>query len=185
MSIGVDGTGAVRHSFSLFDGVRTQPARYRHDNDRELPRTPNEIYELNRAMVRRMNEISTDCGIPVVPSLGTLVFFWSFCFEWMGCCVEALTLTTYVHTYEMLRCSTLWYDSLRDLRTHTFARVRPSTSVDGTLLVQATTISGVSTASCAFTGSRGLNFVSRFSWLRPRTGMRPYTAHVRFFILSA
>ena len=74
---------------------------------------------------------------------------------------------------------------LRNLRTRMFVRVRPSTSVDGTLLVQATTISGVSTASCAFTGSRGLNFVSRFSWLRPRMGMRPYTAHVRFFILSA
>ena len=110
MSIGVDGTGAVRHSFSPFDGVRTQPARYRHDNDRELPRTPNEIYELNRAMVRRMNGIFTDRGIPVVPSIGTLVFLWSFCFEWMGCCVEALTLTTYVHTYEMLRCSTLLHD---------------------------------------------------------------------------
>ena len=32
---------------------------------------------------------------------------------------------------------------LRDLRTRMFVRVQPSTSVDGTLLVQATTISGV------------------------------------------
>ena len=42
----------------------------RHDNDRELPRTPDEIYELNRAMARRMNEVFTSRGIPVVPTLG-------------------------------------------------------------------------------------------------------------------
>ncbi|THH11704.1 hypothetical protein EW145_g447 [Phellinidium pouzarii] len=42
----------------------------RHDNDRELPRTPDEIYTLNRAMVQRMNEVFTSRGIPVVPSLG-------------------------------------------------------------------------------------------------------------------
>ncbi|KAH8118273.1 Metallo-dependent phosphatase-like protein, partial [Phellopilus nigrolimitatus] len=42
----------------------------RHDNDRELPRTPSEIYELNRAMVRRMNEVFTSRGVPVVPCLG-------------------------------------------------------------------------------------------------------------------
>ncbi|EJD01156.1 uncharacterized protein FOMMEDRAFT_21595 [Fomitiporia mediterranea MF3/22] len=42
----------------------------RHDNDREVPRTPDEIYELNRAAARRMNEIFTSRGIPVVPTLG-------------------------------------------------------------------------------------------------------------------
>ncbi|KAL5507973.1 hypothetical protein ACEPAH_5591 [Sanghuangporus vaninii] len=42
----------------------------RHDNDREIPRTPDEIYELNRAMARRMNEVFTSRGIPVVPTLG-------------------------------------------------------------------------------------------------------------------
>ncbi|KAL5530139.1 hypothetical protein ACEPAF_6396 [Sanghuangporus sanghuang] len=42
----------------------------RHDNDREIPRTPDEIYELNRAMAHRMNEVFTSRGIPVVPTLG-------------------------------------------------------------------------------------------------------------------
>ncbi|PAV20894.1 vacuolar endopolyphosphatase [Pyrrhoderma noxium] len=42
----------------------------RHDNDREIPRTPDEIYDLNRAVVRRMTEVFTTRGIPVVPSLG-------------------------------------------------------------------------------------------------------------------
>ena len=54
-------------------GTPIKSAIHRHDNDRELPRTLNEIYELNRAMVRRMNEIFTDRGIPVVPSLGALL----------------------------------------------------------------------------------------------------------------
>ena len=47
---------------------------FRHDNDREIPRTPDEIYDLNRAVVRRMTEVFTTRGIPVVPSLGTDVF---------------------------------------------------------------------------------------------------------------
>ncbi|KAF8655288.1 hypothetical protein AX16_003187 [Volvariella volvacea WC 439] len=42
----------------------------RHDNDRKLPRTPDEIYDLNRAVARRMDEIFLSRGIPVVPSLG-------------------------------------------------------------------------------------------------------------------
>ncbi|THV08536.1 hypothetical protein K435DRAFT_641814, partial [Dendrothele bispora CBS 962.96] len=42
----------------------------KHDNDRKIPRTPSEIYDLNRAMTRRMEQIFTTKGIPVVPSLG-------------------------------------------------------------------------------------------------------------------
>ncbi|PCH41204.1 endopolyphosphatase [Wolfiporia cocos MD-104 SS10] len=42
----------------------------RHDNDRKKPRTTNEIYMLNRAMARRMEEVFTIKGIPVIPSIG-------------------------------------------------------------------------------------------------------------------
>ncbi|KAJ7682793.1 endopolyphosphatase [Mycena polygramma] len=42
----------------------------RHDNDRKLPRTPNEIYDLNRAVATKMASVFTSRGIPVVPSLG-------------------------------------------------------------------------------------------------------------------
>ncbi len=44
----------------------------RHDNDRKLPRSTNEIYDLNRAVSRKMNEVFTSRGIPVIPSLGEL-----------------------------------------------------------------------------------------------------------------
>ncbi|KZS97587.1 hypothetical protein SISNIDRAFT_472565 [Sistotremastrum niveocremeum HHB9708] len=42
----------------------------RHDNDRIVPRTPSEIYELNRLLVSKMEKIFGKRGIPVVPSLG-------------------------------------------------------------------------------------------------------------------
>ncbi|KAF8165337.1 endopolyphosphatase [Crassisporium funariophilum] len=42
----------------------------RHDNDRKLPRTPPEIYELNRAVAAKMQKIFSSKNIPVVPSLG-------------------------------------------------------------------------------------------------------------------
>ncbi|KLO18105.1 endopolyphosphatase [Schizopora paradoxa] len=42
----------------------------RHDNDRQHPRTPDEIYMLNRDMVSRMEEIFTSRGVPVVPCIG-------------------------------------------------------------------------------------------------------------------
>ncbi|KAJ7095396.1 endopolyphosphatase [Mycena belliarum] len=42
----------------------------RHDNDRKLPRTPSEIYDLNRAVATKMASAFTARGIPVVPSLG-------------------------------------------------------------------------------------------------------------------
>ncbi|KAF7355326.1 RFX-type winged-helix domain-containing protein [Mycena sanguinolenta] len=47
----------------------------RHDNDRKLPRTPAEIYELNRAVAAKMNSAFTSRGIPVIPSLGELLIF--------------------------------------------------------------------------------------------------------------
>ncbi|KAF8974554.1 endopolyphosphatase [Flammula alnicola] len=42
----------------------------RHDNDRQLPRTPSEINGLNRAVAAKMQKVFTSKGIPVVPSLG-------------------------------------------------------------------------------------------------------------------
>lgn len=44
----------------------------RHDNDRKIPRTLKEIYALNRVMAKRMEEIFTSRGIPVIPSIGTV-----------------------------------------------------------------------------------------------------------------
>ncbi|KAH7914346.1 hypothetical protein BJ138DRAFT_1133448 [Hygrophoropsis aurantiaca] len=41
-----------------------------HDNDDEIPRTLDEIYDLNRAVAKRMEEVFLNKGIPVVPSLG-------------------------------------------------------------------------------------------------------------------
>ncbi|CAK5264673.1 unnamed protein product [Mycena citricolor] len=42
----------------------------RHDNDRKLPRTPKEIYDLNRGVASKMTSIFTSRGIPVIPSIG-------------------------------------------------------------------------------------------------------------------
>ncbi|TCD66989.1 Endopolyphosphatase [Steccherinum ochraceum] len=42
----------------------------RHDNDRKLPRTTKEIYELNRAVARKMEAVFSSKGIPVIPSIG-------------------------------------------------------------------------------------------------------------------
>ncbi|KZT74415.1 endopolyphosphatase [Daedalea quercina L-15889] len=42
----------------------------RHDNDRKRPRTTNEIYMLNRAMAKRMEEVFLSKGIPVIPTIG-------------------------------------------------------------------------------------------------------------------
>ncbi|KAI0638216.1 Metallo-dependent phosphatase-like protein [Trametes polyzona] len=42
----------------------------RHDNDRRHPRTTAEIYDLNRAMAKKMEHVFVRRGIPVVPSIG-------------------------------------------------------------------------------------------------------------------
>ncbi|KAI9063209.1 hypothetical protein FKP32DRAFT_733993 [Trametes sanguinea] len=42
----------------------------RHDNDRRRPRTTAEIYELNRALAKKMEHVFVRRGIPVVPSIG-------------------------------------------------------------------------------------------------------------------
>ncbi|KAI0375671.1 hypothetical protein BV20DRAFT_932452 [Pilatotrama ljubarskyi] len=42
----------------------------RHDNDRRHPRTTAEIYELNRAMAKKMEHVFVRKGIPVVPTIG-------------------------------------------------------------------------------------------------------------------
>ena len=46
----------------------------RHDNDRKRPRTTSEIYALNRAMAKRMEDVFVRRGIPVVPSIGASAF---------------------------------------------------------------------------------------------------------------
>ncbi|EGO27522.1 hypothetical protein SERLADRAFT_446757 [Serpula lacrymans var. lacrymans S7.9] len=42
----------------------------RHDNDRKIPRTTDEIYDSNRAVAKKMSKIFLSKGIPVIPSLG-------------------------------------------------------------------------------------------------------------------
>ncbi|CED83970.1 Acid sphingomyelinase and PHM5 phosphate metabolism protein [Phaffia rhodozyma] len=42
----------------------------RHDIDRTHPRTPKEIFELNRMVAARMDKVFTSRGVTVVPSLG-------------------------------------------------------------------------------------------------------------------
>jgi len=47
----------------------TLPTR-RHDIDRKNPRTPKNIYDLNRVIAGRMEEVFLSRGIPVVPTIG-------------------------------------------------------------------------------------------------------------------
>ena len=42
----------------------------RHDIDRKNPRTPRNIYDLNRVIAKRMEEVFLSKGIPVVPTIG-------------------------------------------------------------------------------------------------------------------
>ncbi|TFK21831.1 endopolyphosphatase [Coprinopsis marcescibilis] len=42
----------------------------RHDSDRQVPRTPAEIYDLNRVVAAKMEKIFTKRGIPIVPAIG-------------------------------------------------------------------------------------------------------------------
>lgn len=49
----------------------------RHDNDRKLPRTTKEIYELNRAMARKMEDLFLSKGIPVIPTIGKYIGMYS------------------------------------------------------------------------------------------------------------
>lgn len=42
----------------------------RHDNDHDIPRPLDEIYDLNRAVAKKMEHVFLKKGIPVVPSLG-------------------------------------------------------------------------------------------------------------------
>lgn len=45
----------------------------RHDEDDMMPRSLDEIFDLNRAVAKKMEDVFVKKGIPVVPSLG--VFF--------------------------------------------------------------------------------------------------------------
>ncbi|KAG6897450.1 hypothetical protein C0992_001450 [Termitomyces sp. T32_za158] len=62
----LDKTWASEIDFVVWTGDNA-----RHDNDPKIPRTPDEIFSLNRVMAAKMREIFTSKGIPVVPSLGT------------------------------------------------------------------------------------------------------------------
>ncbi len=41
-----------------------------HDNDRKIPRTRKEIYDLNGMIATEMENIFLKKGVPVIPSLG-------------------------------------------------------------------------------------------------------------------
>ncbi|KAL0950019.1 hypothetical protein HGRIS_010027 [Hohenbuehelia grisea] len=61
---------SLTHWASEIDFVIWTGDNARHDNDRKNPRTPTEIYDLNRAVAAKMERAFTRKGIPVVPSLG-------------------------------------------------------------------------------------------------------------------
>lgn len=42
----------------------------RHDEDHKIPRTTAEIYDLNRAVAKKMVNVFLKKGIPVIPSIG-------------------------------------------------------------------------------------------------------------------
>ncbi|KAG1896469.1 Metallo-dependent phosphatase-like protein [Suillus fuscotomentosus] len=58
------------HWSSEIDFVIWTGDNARHDNDDDIPRTLDEIYDLNRAVAKRMEHVFLKKGIPVVPSLG-------------------------------------------------------------------------------------------------------------------
>ena len=82
-----------RPSFTLSDPCIVIIPQYtgtgdnaRHDIDSEIPRTPTEINELNRMMVRRMKETFGD-DVVIVPSLGNNDIYREFtrihpCFQY-------------------------------------------------------------------------------------------------------
>ena len=41
-----------------------------HDNDRKIPRTLKEIFDLNSMLAMKMEDIFLKKGVPVIPSLG-------------------------------------------------------------------------------------------------------------------
>ncbi|KIY71419.1 endopolyphosphatase [Cylindrobasidium torrendii FP15055 ss-10] len=59
-----------KHWGSEIDFVIWTGDNARHDNDRRTPRTPAEIFQLNRNVAKRMEKLFASKGIPVVPSLG-------------------------------------------------------------------------------------------------------------------
>jgi endopolyphosphatase len=58
------------HWTSEIDFVIWTGDNARHDNDHDMPRTLDEIYDLNRAVAKKMEHVFLRKGIPVVPSLG-------------------------------------------------------------------------------------------------------------------
>lgn len=58
------------HWASEIDFVIWTGDNARHDNDKDIPRSLDEIYDLNRAVAKKMDDVFLKKGIPVVPSLG-------------------------------------------------------------------------------------------------------------------
>lgn len=58
------------HWTSEIDFVIWTGDNARHDNDDDIPRPLDEIYDLNRAVAKKMEHVFLSKGIPVVPSLG-------------------------------------------------------------------------------------------------------------------
>jgi endopolyphosphatase len=59
-----------KHWASEIDFVVWTGDNVRHDNDRKIPRTLDEIFGLNSMLATAMENIFLKKGIPVVPSLG-------------------------------------------------------------------------------------------------------------------
>ncbi|KAG1735436.1 Metallo-dependent phosphatase-like protein [Suillus lakei] len=59
-----------KHWTSEIDFVIWTGDNARHDNDDDIPRPLDEIYDLNRAVAKKMEHVFLSKGIPVVPSLG-------------------------------------------------------------------------------------------------------------------
>ncbi|KIM90810.1 hypothetical protein PILCRDRAFT_811292 [Piloderma croceum F 1598] len=59
-----------KHWSSEIDFVIWTGDNARHDEDRKIPRTTDEIYDLNRAVAKKMEKIFLNKGIPVIPSIG-------------------------------------------------------------------------------------------------------------------
>ncbi|KAG2141513.1 hypothetical protein BD769DRAFT_1650743 [Suillus cothurnatus] len=60
--------GATRASACHRPNLKDNTSR--HDNGHDMPRTLDEIYDLNRAVAKKMEHVFLRKGIPVVPSLG-------------------------------------------------------------------------------------------------------------------
>jgi len=70
----------------------------RHDNDDDIPRPLDEIYDLNRAVAKKMEHVFLSKGIPVVPSLGRFlahlcIHFHERCIVYQGTMIYGVSVS--------------------------------------------------------------------------------------------